>query len=103
LGDDPYPPQEDISTTHWTRWSGNPSSPYLGCDAGAGCYYDAPGRHIVDADGVDWPQRRYIQYKVIIRDYLGYNTRLTALSQVTIYYKGLYETYLPIIGKRFKD
>jgi hypothetical protein len=96
LGDDPYPPREDISTTHWTLWSGNPSSPYLGCDAGAGCYYDAPGRHIVGPDGVDWPERRYIQYKVIIQD----DSWRTTLSQVTIYYKGLYMTYLPIIGKR---
>jgi len=93
FGHKPYPPQENTTTATWTKWTGNPSSHYLGCDAGEGCYYDAPGRAIVGTDGTRWPKSQYIQYKVIIRDY----SRLTALSRVTIHYKGLYSLYLPLI------
>ncbi|MFN2166758.1 MAG: hypothetical protein ACK2U9_10930, partial [Anaerolineae bacterium] len=98
----PYPPKDDSATGGWTRWTGNPSSTYLGCVAGADCFYDAPGRHIVDANGNDWfdcpgpncpSSYRYIQYKVIIRDY----SRFTALGQVTIHYKGPAIIYLPIV------
>ena len=96
FGDDPYPPQENTTTATWTKWTGNPSSPYLGCDAGEGCYYDAPGRAIVGTDGTHWPKSRYIQYKVIIRDYGPF----TALSRVTIHYEGLYSQYLPLIERR---
>jgi hypothetical protein len=96
------PPHDDIAANTWTRWTGNPSSTYLGCVAGVGCYYDAPGRHIVDPSGREWfdcpgPQcpapYRYMQYKVAI----GGAGRLTAVSQVTIHYKGPYEVYLPAI------
>ncbi len=95
-----FPPKEDVAEDGWTRWTGNPSSTYLGCTAGEGCYYDAPGRHIVRPDGTDWihdpdhaGQYRYIQYKVIIRG----SSRLTALSQVSIFYKGGGLIYLPIV------
>ena len=105
FGNSVYPPQQDIEANTWTRWTGNPSSPYLGCSAGVGCYYDAPGRHIVRPDGTDWfsdpdhpDQYRYIQYKVIIRHA---RHRLTAVSQVTIHYQGPYEVYLPLTLKGF--
>jgi hypothetical protein len=117
FGENPYPPQipvtsaAGITATGWTPWTGNPSSPYLGCDAGAGCFYDAPGRHIVDPSGNTWfdcpgpncpEQYQYMQYKVIIQCF--YETcvwpgRLTALSQVTIHYRGLNTYYLPIVRK----
>jgi len=93
FGDDPYPPQVNTTTVTWTQWTGNPSSPYLGCDAGEGCFYDAPGRAIVGTDGTRWPKSQYIQYKIIIRD----DSRLTAISRVTIHYKGLYSLYLPLV------
>jgi hypothetical protein len=95
FGDTPYPPQDDVAANGWTQWTGNPSSPYLGCDAGVGCYYDAPGRHIVDPDGNDWPESRYIQYKVIINGF----SRITALSQVTIHYEGPFSVWLPLVLK----
>jgi hypothetical protein len=99
------PPHEDVAANGWTKWTGNPSSTYLGCEAGAGCYYDAPGRHIVDPDGKEWigcsgvncPESyRYIQYKVIMRYTHSFRT---ALSQVKIYYKGANRVYLPIVIK----
>jgi hypothetical protein len=93
FGDNPYAPREDVEEGGWTRWTGNPSSSYLGCSVGEGCYYDAPGRNIVAPDGTEFPQSRYIQYKVIIRGY----DRLTALSQVKIYYKGVNTVYLPLV------
>jgi hypothetical protein len=107
FGNTPYPPQENAATGTWTKWTGNPSSTYLGCLAGEGCYYDAPGRHIVRPNGHDWlqypnePTYRYMQYKVIMRSTSPSITlsRLTALSQVTIYYKGLYALYLPLVQK----
>lgn len=95
FGTTPNPPQSDVAANGWTRWTGNPSSPYLGCVAGVACYYDAPGRHIVGPDGTDWPEYRYIQYKVII----GGTSRLTALSRVTLYYKGPFTIFLPLITK----
>ncbi|NLF13385.1 MAG: hypothetical protein GX597_16495, partial [Anaerolineaceae bacterium] len=68
FGLNPDPPHTDEELNGWTRWTGNPSSPYLCPDAGEGCYYDAPGRHIVGPDGSEWPEYPYMQYKVIIRD-----------------------------------
>ena len=103
FGNNPDPPQEDIAANGWTRWTGNPSDHHLNCTAGAGCYYDAPGRHIVDENGNDWltgmGTYRYIQYKVIIR---RVNSRCycpfkTALSRVTIYYDGPDRLFLPIV------
>jgi len=97
FGDNAYPPREDVPTGDWTRWTGNPSSGYLGCSAGEGCYYDAPGRRIVDRDGNEFPKSRYIQYKVIIRG----DSRLTALSQVTLYYVGPRSIYLPVVFRNY--
>ena len=103
FGNNRNPPKGDIAANTWTRWTGNPSSTYLGCTAGVNCYYDAPGRHIVRPDGTDWfstpggAQYKYIQYKVIMTG----PSRLTALSQVTIHYEGGgFNTYLPIALKR---
>ncbi len=93
FGPNPDPPHTDEALNGWTRWTGNPSSLYLGCEAGEGCYYDAPGRHIVGPDGSEWPESPYMQYKVIIQD----TSRLTALSQVTIHYQGIGLVYLPMI------
>ena len=54
-------------------------------------------------DGTDWftnpagTPYRYMQYKLIIRGY----SRLTAISQVTIHYKGGGGAiYLPVVLKR---
>jgi hypothetical protein len=108
FGDTPTPPQDDVAADGWTEWTGNPSGPFLGCVAGAGCYYDAPGRHIVDPDGDDWPgsdtskpSYRYMQYKMII-DRVGgisWDPFKTAVSRVIVHYKGLYSYYLPIVRK----
>jgi hypothetical protein len=96
FGTTPNPPQTEYDpSSGWTRWTGNPSSNYLQCERGADCYYDAPGRHIVDEDGNDWPEYRYIQYKVIIRG----TSRLTALSRVVLHYRGPYKVYLPLAMK----
>ena len=103
FGDSLNPPQGDVAANTWTRWTGNPSSTYLGCTAGVSCWYDAPGRPIVRPDGTDWfgnpggAQYRYIQYKVRMTGV----SRLTALSQVTIQYDGGgFDTYLPMALKR---
>ena len=111
FGNTPYPPQENAATGTWTKWTGNPSGTYLGCVAGEGCYYDAPGRHIVRPNGHDWftyPNEtayRYLQYKVTMRTIDATDpitlSRLTALSQVTIYYQGPYAIYLPKILKNY--
>jgi len=97
FGTTPNPPQSDIAANGWTKWTGNPSSPYLGCSAGVGCWYDAPGRHIVGPSGNEWPEYRYIQYKVIIKGY----SRLTALSRVVLHYRGPRQVYLPIVSKGY--
>lgn len=97
FGTTAYPPQSDVAANGWTRWTGNPSSTYLGCTAGTGCYYDAPGRHIVGPSGTDWPDYRYIQYKVIITGY----DRLTAVSQVILHYKGPNVIFVPVVHKDF--
>ncbi len=97
--DYPNPPQVGTASDGWTAWTGNPSSTYLGCLAGEGCYYDAPGRHIVRPDGTNWftdpngTQYRYMQYKIIMNG----QSRLTAVSQVTIHYEGAGRLYLPMI------
>jgi hypothetical protein len=96
FGSTPYPPHDDVAANGWTRWTGNPSSTSVGCLAGVGCYYDAPGRHIVGPDGSDWPESRYIQYKVIINGF----SRVTAVSQVTIHYEGPFSVALPMVIKR---
>ncbi len=106
FGNSRTPPKQDVPPpgSDWTRWTGNPGSPdAVGCSAGFGCYYDAPGRPIVRPDGSDWftnpggPQYRYIQYKVIINGL----SRLTAVSQVTIHYEGGgFELFLPAILKK---
>jgi hypothetical protein len=96
FGSTPYPPQDDVAANGWTRWTGNPSSTSVGCLAGVGCYYDAPGRHIVGPGGNDWPESRYIQYKVIINGF----SRITALSQVTIHYEGPFSVSVPMAMKR---
>jgi hypothetical protein len=102
FGTTPYPPRANIAKNGWTKWTGNPSSGYLGCDAGVGCFYDAPGRHIVAPSGHSWfecpgpncpPTYRFIQYKVIVRGF----SRLTALSEVTIHYEGPHILHLPIV------
>jgi hypothetical protein len=107
FGSTPHPPRCNEAIDGWTKWTGNPSAiyadpPFNGCDAGADCYYDAPGRPIVDPDGNIRPESRYIQYKVIIRQQPGldYPDRLTALSQVTVYYEGPILRYLPIVIRK---
>jgi hypothetical protein len=108
FGNNQSPPKDDVVANGWTRWTGNPSSTYLGCTAGVGCYYDAPGRHIVDPAGNDWfgcgdscpGPYKYIQYKVIIRGPAPHLDRITALSQVTIHYLGARTAgniYLPLV------
>jgi hypothetical protein len=102
LGNTALPPKEDVEANGWTPWMGNPSSTYLGCTAGPGCYYDAPGRHILRPDGSDWfsdpngASYRYMQYKVIMRG----SSRLTAVSQVTIHYEGPGRIFLPMILRK---
>jgi hypothetical protein len=104
FGNNRNPPKGDVAADTWTRWTGNPGSPgAVGCSAGIACYYDAPGRHIVRPDGTDWfsnpsgAQYRYMQYKVIITG----PDRLTALSQVTVYYDGGgFNVYLPVVLRR---
>jgi hypothetical protein len=107
FGSDDSPPQSGSAGSGWTAWTGNPSSPYLGCTAGSGCYYDAPGRHIVDPVGQEWfdcpglgcpDPYRYMQYKVIIRD----DYRFTAVSQVTVHYEGRgFEIFLPLVFRNY--
>ncbi len=106
FGNTASPPQSDVAANTWTRWTGNPSGSYLGCTAGVACYYDAPGRHMVDPNGWEWfdcpgascpAAYRYMQYKVIIRQ----AGRLTAVSQVTIHH-GPYAVYLPIVKRGFE-
>jgi hypothetical protein len=107
FGDNPYPPQAATASGGWTAWTGNPSSSSIGCSAGKDCYYDAPGRHIVDEAGDDWFEcdgatcpgpYRYMQYKVI----LDGPSRRTALSRVVVHYEGLQATvYLPIILRSY--
>ena len=98
FGTTPYPPQNDEEIDGWTRWTGNPSNATPGCP-GAGCYYDAPGRHIVGPLGEDWfgattpGTYPYMQYKIIMSG----TSRWTALSQVTIHYKGPEAVYLPVV------
>jgi hypothetical protein len=103
FGNDLNPPQADVATPNWTRWTGNPGSTYLGCTAGVGCYYDAPGRHMVGPTGEDWfggsipGYYRYMQYKIIMSG----SSRWTALSEVTIHYKGPQQIYLPIVFRNY--
>ncbi len=112
FGNNPNPPLNDVAANGWTEWTGNPSSEVVDCP-GANCFYDAPGRHIVDPNGNSWVLEcqepgcpgpgcpnpdcpdayQYIQYKVIIRSY----SRHTTLSQVTIHYAGPNVIYLPIV------
>ncbi|MBN1815174.1 MAG: hypothetical protein JXA14_25300 [Anaerolineae bacterium] len=120
FGNTPTPPQEDVAENTWTQWTGNAGSSYLDCNGadptevpccpdgsnpGAGCYYDAPGRHIVDPDGNDWfgPFKpgpyRYMQYKILMR-----SNRLapwTALTQVKVYYKGPPKYFLPVVFRNY--
>ncbi|MGQ9599501.1 MAG: CARDB domain-containing protein [Anaerolineae bacterium] len=113
FGNTPSPPQTNSAVGTWTKWTGNPSSTYLGCTAGEGCYYDAPGRHIVDPAGKEWfdcpgpdcpDNYRYIQYKVIMRLMVPVDpvlSRTTAVSQVKIYYRGPYTVYLPVVHRNY--
>lgn len=114
FGNTPNPPQQNAAVGTWTKWTGNPSSTYLGCTAGEGCYYDAPGRHIVDPAGKEWfdcpgpdcpGNYRYMQYKVIIRDFDEDDSpslmRTTAVGQVKIYYRGPYTVYLPVVHRNY--
>jgi hypothetical protein len=110
FGVDPYPPQDPDATVTWTAWTGNPGTPVTGCPGdGNGitdCYYDAPGRHIVDPDGNDWfgcsgatcpGPYRYMQYKVIITG----PSRRTALSRVVVHYQRPPILYLPLIFRSY--
>ncbi|MBN1813559.1 MAG: hypothetical protein JXA14_17100 [Anaerolineae bacterium] len=103
FGRTPNPPLANVTANTWTEWTGNPSSEYLGCDVGTGCYYDAPGRHIVGPNGDDWfgpthpGDYRYIQYKIIMRNRL----QRTAVSEVTIHYEGAPKIYLPIVTRNY--
>lgn len=100
----------------WQRWSGSPSSDYLGCVSGSGghggdgdgCEYDASGRMIVDRDGNYNPASEYIQFKINIRSVQElYLKWLSAISRVVIRYSlgvvphdGTSSTiYLPVILK----
>ncbi|MGD8623265.1 MAG: CARDB domain-containing protein [Anaerolineae bacterium] len=104
FGNSLNPPQEDVAANGWTRWTGNPGSTYLGCTAGVGCYYDAPGRHMVGPTGEDWfggsipGYYRYMQYKIIMEG----TSRWTALSEVTIHYKGPQQVYLPVVFRNYQ-
>jgi hypothetical protein len=117
FGTDPFPPQEAITTPTWTNWTGNAGSTYLDPECpngpGAGCYYDAPGRHIVDPAGQAWvackapncPESyQYIQYKIILRSsnppLIGHH-RKSAISQVKIHYQGAYRNYVPLVTRGF--
>jgi hypothetical protein len=103
FGENPYPPKESDATGGWTAWTGNPSSPKAyGCEAGVDCYYDAPGRRIVDELGRNWfdcpgpdcpDDYRYMQYKVIISG----PSRRTALSRVVVHCELGSRIYLPIV------
>jgi hypothetical protein len=107
FGPNPSPPldEDDPETNGWTKWTGNPSVGTSGCP-GEGCFYDAPGRHIVDPDGLEWfdcpgagcpGPYRYMQYKVIISG----ESRLTAVSQVTIHYEKPHQIFLPIVMRQY--
>jgi hypothetical protein len=106
FGVSPDPPQDDAATSEWTAWTGNPGSPAaVGCSAGANCYYDAPGRRIVDPSGDDWYDcvgascpgpYPYMQYKVI----LSGPSRRTAVSRVTVYYEPP-KVYLPLVLRNY--
>ena len=101
------PPKDGTAGGGWTAWTGNPGSPAaVGCSAGAGCYYDAPGRHIVDPGGNDWfdclgtscpGPYTYMQYKVI----LSGPSRRTAVSRIAVYYSDQFPTYLPIVLRNY--
>jgi hypothetical protein len=98
------PPKDGSEGNGWTAWTGNPGGiypdpPFNGCEAGTGCYYDAPGRYIVGHEGNHWPEYRFLQYKAIIRQTGtgGTHPFKTAISQVTIHYEGPEVIYLPTI------
>ncbi|HSJ57162.1 MAG TPA: hypothetical protein VLC95_08270, partial [Anaerolineae bacterium] len=115
------PPQDDIAANSWTQWTGNAGSSYLNCNgadptlvpccpddlpipgAGTGCYYDAPGRHIVGPNGDDWfgatnpGNYRYMQYKIVMTG----TSRWTALTQVKVYYKGPPKYFLPVVFRNY--
>ncbi len=103
FGTNTNPPQSPSGDAYWTAWTGNPSTPVAGCPgAGSGdCYYDAPGRHIVDESGDDWfdcgescPAYPYMQYKLILTG----PSRRTAVSRITVYYEGdEFIIYLPLV------
>lgn len=108
FGVDSTPPKTGAAGDGWTAWTGNPGSPTaVGCTAGVGCYYDAPGRHIVDEGGDDWfgcegtdcpGPYPYVQYKVILTG----PSRLTAVSRITVYYEGdQFTTYLPVVLRSY--
>ncbi len=71
--------------------------------------YDAPGQHIVDAAGKQWPQARYIQYKVNMWAKGGqfgsypcyYTTQTPQLFDVILHYNVPTRIYLPLILKNY--
>jgi hypothetical protein len=108
FGIDSTPPKSGTAGDGWTDWTGNPGSPAaVGCSAGAGCVYDAPGRHIVDPSGDDWFDCEgascpgpypYMQYKVILTG----PSRRTAVSRITVYYEGdEFTIYLPVVLRNY--
>lgn len=113
FGKTPNPPLGGEADANWTAWTGNPSNYVEGCpgDFAASdepCYYDAPGRHIVDPEGNDWFNcdettcpgwYPYIQYKITMKMNNLYTGRWTAVSQVTLHYQGPNVVYLPLVHK----
>jgi hypothetical protein len=108
FGTNPNPPKTGTAGGGWTAWTGNPGSPSaVGCSAGANCFYDAPGRHIVDPSGDDWFDCEgascpgpypYMQYKVILTG----SSRRTAVSRVTVFYQGDgFTVFLPVVLRSY--
>ena len=108
FGSNRNPPKDGSAGGGWTGWTGNPGSPSaVGCSAGLNCYYDAPGRHIVDPSGSDWFDCEgascpgpypYMQYKVI----LSGPSRRTAVSRVTVFYEGdEFTVFLPLVLRSY--
>jgi hypothetical protein len=85
MGSTPWPDE------HWSQWTGPAES--------AGHWvYDAPGQHIVGADGNPFPHSRYIQYRVNLANCATCAPGSSpCLSRATLYYRRLYTAFLPLL------